>query len=264
MSNNTGKDNTGFGNSGDRNSGDRNPGDRNSGDRNPGDRNSGDRNSGYWNSGDWNSGDRNSGNWNSGDRNSGDRNSGNWNSGNWNSGNWNSGDRNSGDRNSGDWNSGDRNSGDRNSGDWNSGYGNSTDRETGIFNTIPGKIRLFNKETNFTWDEIDHPNFDDFHLNKWVPESEMTDEEKKADPQFFVRQGYLKTFTWEEAWANYWRDSDEEERQKVLNLPNFDPAIFKEITGIDVQSKQETIEIGGKTYEVSGDLKEALKKLKEV
>lgn len=212
-------------------------------------------NTGKDNTGDWNSGDRNSGDWNSGDWNSGYRNSGDWNSGNWNSGNWNSGDRNSG-----NWNSGYRNSGYRNS-----GYGNSTNRETGIFNTTQGKIRCFNKETDLTWDEIDHPDFYEFYLNKWIPESEMTDEEKKADPDFFVRGGYLKTYEWEEAWTNYWRDCDQEEKDKVLNLPNFDPAIFKEITGIDIgESTVEKINIGGKNYKVTDELKTALKKLKEV
>jgi len=94
----------------------------------------------------------------------------------------------------------------------------------------------------------------------------MTDEEKKAEPEFFVRGGYLKTFTWEEAWANYWRDCDQDEKDRVLNLPNFDAGIFKEITGIDVEqpSTTETINIGGKTYEVTDDLKDALKNLKEV
>ncbi len=175
----------------------------------------------------------------------------------------NTGDNNSGYWNSGDMNSGNWNSGNMNSGDWNSGYGNSTDRETGIFNTTEGTLRMFNKPTDLKWDDIDHPEFDDFYLNKWIPESDMTDEEKKAEPEFHVRQGYLKTFTWEEAWANYWRDCDEDEKQKVLNLPNFDPAIFKEITGIDVEvaEKPNTIEIGGTVYEVTDELKDALKKL---
>jgi hypothetical protein len=222
--------------------------------------NTGDNNSGNWNSGNRNSGDSNSGNWNSGNRNSGvwnsgDSNSGNWNSGNRNSGNWNSGYGNSGDGNSGNWNSGNRNS----------GYGNSTSRETGIFNTTPGTLRIFNKPTDLKWEDIDHPDFDEFYLNKWIPESDMTDEEKKAEPKFHVRQGYLKTFTWHEAWANYWRDSHEEEKQKVLNLPNFDAEIFKEITGIDVEvaEKPNTIEIGGTVYEVTDELKDALKKLKK-
>ena len=236
----------------------------NTGVDNSGDWNSGDWNSGYGNSGNGNSGNRNSGDWNSGYGNSGDWNSGDWNSGYGNSGDWNSGYGNSGNRNSGDWNSGYGNSGYGNSGNRNSGYGNSTERETGIFNTTKGKIRCFNKETDLSWGDIDHPYFTEFHLNKWMPESEMTAKEKKDNPDFFVRQGYLKTFTWEEAWANYWRDSDEEEKQKVLNLPNFDPKIFKEITGIDVkQSKSETIDIGGKTYQVTDELKEALNNLKE-
>ena len=232
-------------------------------DTNIGKENTGDRNSGYRNSGDWNTGNRNSGNWNTGDRNtgyrnSGDRNSGNRNSGNRNSGNWNTGDRNTGYRNSGDRNSGDGNSGDGNSGDWNTGYGNSTNRETGIFNTTQGKIRCFNKETDVNWGDINHPDFDEFYLNKWIPESDMTEEEKKADPNFYVRGGYLKTYTWEEAWANYWRDTTEEDRQKVLNLPNFDWAIFTEITGIKPSNSSEvevaeTIELNGKKYRLVGE-----------
>ena len=148
-------------------------------------------------------------------------------------------------------NTGDRNSGYGNSGDWNSGYGNSTNRETGIFNTTQEKIRCFNKETNLTWDEIDHPSFDEFYLNKWVSESNMTEEEKKNEPLFYVRGGYLKTYTWEEAWQNYWKDSDEEEKQKVLNLPNFDADIFKEITGIDVN--KEKVSLSGKEVKVTLD-----------
>ena len=118
---------------------------------------------------------------------------------------------------------------------------------------------MFNKPTDKKWDEIDHPNFYEFHLNKWIPESEMTDEEKKADPQFFVRQGYLKTFTWEEAWANYWRDTTEEDRQRVLNLPNFDWTIFTEITGIkpdqDNSKKDELLQKAQELIDKANELK---------
>ena len=170
----------------------------------------------------------------------------------------NTGNNNSGDRNSGDWNSGDWNSG-----YWNSGYGNSTDRESGIFCSTEGTVRLFNKETNLKWDDIDHPDFDEFYITKWISEDDMTDEEKKAYPQFSVREGYLKTYTWEEAWANYWRDTNEEERQKVLNLPNFDAQIFKDITGIDVETPKETITIGNNTYDKT-EVEQALKDVKSL
>lgn len=83
--------------------------------------------------------------------------------------------------NTGKDNTGENNSGDWNSGHWNSGYGNSTNRETGIFNTTESTLRMFNKPTNKKWDDIDHPDFDEFYLNKWIPESEMTEAEKKAD-----------------------------------------------------------------------------------
>lgn len=96
---------------------------------------------------------------------------------------------------------------------------------------------MFNKPTDLTWDEIDHPHFGEFYPTKWIDESEMTEDEKKADPEFYVRKGYLKTFTYEEAWANFWKDTDEENRQKFLNLPNFDSEVFKQITGIDIVSK---------------------------
>ena len=152
-----------------------------------------------------------------------------------------------------------------NTGIENSGYGNSTDRSAGIFNSEEPTVRIFNKETNLKWDEIDHPNLYEFYTTKWIDEDDMTDEEKKADPQFLVRKGYLKTFTYEEAWSNYWRDTDEEDRQRVLNLPNFDADVFKDITGIDTaiaKGEAETIEIAGKTYQVSDELKSALKNLK--
>jgi hypothetical protein len=205
-----------------------------------------------------NTGENNSGNWNSGDRNSGNWNPGNWNSGDWNSGNWNSGDRNSGywnsgDRNSGDWNSGYWNSGNWNPGNWNSGYGNSTNRESGIFNSEEPTIRMFNKPTDKKWDEIDHPHFNEFYLNKWISENEMTDEEKKADPEFYVRQGYLKKFEWKEAWANFWKDTDEENRKKFLALPNFSWDVFASITGIEpntksLKGKKVTVKFDGEGY----------------
>ena len=246
----TGRWNSGDWNSGDQNSGDRNSGDWNSGDQNSGDQNSGNRNSGNRNSGDWNSGNRNSGNqnsgdWNSGNWNSGNRNSGNWNSGNrnsgdWNSGNQNSGNRNSGDQNSGDQNSGNRNSGNRNSGNRNSGDWNATSFSNGCFNTVSPKIYMFNKPTDWTFERWFNcrarrllNDIDDCQL-EYVYLSAMTDEEKAAHPEAETTGGYLKERTTADNAWKWWAGLSAADRNVILSLPNFDAAIFREITGIDV------------------------------
>ena len=259
---NSGDHNSGNCNSGNCNSGDRNSGNRNSGDWNSGNCNSGNRNSGNCNSGDHNSGNCNSGNCNSGDRNSGNRNSGDWNSGNCNSGNCNSGncnsgDRNSGNRNSGDWNSGDRNSGDRNSGnrnsgDWNSGNRNSGNRNSGdwnkcsfsngCFNTVEPKIYLFNKPSDWTY--RDWLNSDARYLLNQIPGDvleyvwfeDMTDEEEAAHPEAETTGGYLKILDNSECAVIWWRGLSDRQKAIITAIPNFDKAIFKEITGIDVDA----------------------------
>jgi len=222
--------NVGVGNSGNRNSGNRNSGDRNSGYLNSGDRNSGDWNSGNSNSGYWNSGDRNSGDRNSGYYNSGDRNSGDWNSGDWNSGDWNLGDWNLGNSNSGDYNSGDRNSG-----DWNSGYWNSGDRNSGYLNsTKSDKIRVFNKWID---EEVDlyFPKFMQFSTTLWIDEDSCSEEEKlKYKASLDCMHGYLKTYTYKDAFLKSWKKADKKDRIKVKDIPGFDKNIFLEISGIDV------------------------------
>ena len=213
--------------------------------RNSGNRNSGDWNSGNWNSGDGNSGDGNSGSWNSGDRNSGSWNSGSWNSGEDNSGignrgNGNSGDRNSGDRNSGNRNRGNWNSGDRNSGNWNSGDWNKTDFSSGCFNTVEPKIYLFNKTSEWTY--RDWLKSDARCILKGCPAGvlgyvrfeDMSDEEKAAHPEAKVTGGYLKQMDTSERASIWWRKLSKQEKSRILEIPNFDRKIFKEITGVDV------------------------------
>jgi len=216
-------------NTGGDNSGDYNSGDRNSGDGNSGNRNSGNRNSGYGNSG-----DRNSGNYNSGYGNSGYGNSGYGNSGDRNSGNYNSGYGNSGYGNSGDGNSGNRNSGNRNSGYGNSGHYNSGNYNSGFFNTNEPTVRLFNKDTGLLRKDIKIP-----YIPLPITELDST----------------LITRTYKEAWAIAWSELDQQTKQQFLDLPNFCPDIFKEITGIDVQSKPscngKIVEIDGKKYKLT-------------
>ena len=185
--------------------------------------NSGDMNSGYMNSGNMNSGDMNSGDMNSGYRNSGDRNSGY---------------RNSGYMNSGYMNSGYMNSGNMNSGDMNSGIANKCNYSNGVFCNEPDmNIRIFNKPSGMSmyefyisryWEAICNAPFE---LTEWV---DYTEEEIVADPEKERKRGYLKTNTYEEAWAKWWKNLDDESRKTIQEIPNFDAAIFKDITGIEV------------------------------
>ena len=204
----------------------------NTGYRNSGDCNSGDFNSGKHNSGNCNSGNANSGHDNSGGQNSGHQNSGHYNSGWSNSGNRNSGNENSGHHNSGNANSGCFNSGNRNSGSYNSGNFNN-----GMFNSIETPVYVFNKPTDLTFSGIiNHKGYTAL-LNTVLPLTEWvkyTEEEKSTDPQKALIGGYLKTRTYKEAWAFLWDYLREEDRTAVQTLPNFDPDIFFEITGIKI------------------------------
>ena len=164
-------------------------------------------------------------------------NSGDWNSGNRNSGDCNSGNRNSGNRNSGDWNSGDCNSGNRNSGDW-----NNTNFSNGCFNTVEPKIHLFNKPSEWTY--RDWLNSDARYLLNQIPGDvleyiwfeNMTDEEKEVHPEAETTGGYLKELDNSECAVIWWRSLDQRKKNVIMAIPNFDKAIFKEITGIDVDA----------------------------
>ena len=241
---NSGDDNSGNGNSGHYNSGDYNSGDNNSGDNNSGNRNSGNDNIGDDNSGDNNSGLRNSGDGNSGNFNSGDNNNGNRNSGDCNSGHYNSGDDNIGNYNSGNGNSGDDNSGDYNSGNLNSGDWNKTHFSNGCFNTELPKIFLFNKPSNWTYQDWLDSDARYILMNcptnalTWVWDYDMTDEEKEQYPEYSVTGGFLKNIERERERQEWWDSLTKESKDSVMSLPNFDKDIFKEITGIDVEADE--------------------------
>ena len=234
---NSGIYNSGNYNSGDLNSGNRNSGHYNSGNWNSGNYNSSDCNSGHYNRGNLNSGNRNSGHYNSGDGNGGDCNSGNYNSGNYNSGIYNSGHYNSGDFNNGSRNSGDHNRGNRNSGDW-----NKTFFSAGCFCTEEPKILLFNKPSD--WTMRDWLNSDARWILSRIPTldsveyvyfSKMSKQEKADHPEAETTGGYLKIQDNPECVQIWWNDLNAREKSIVKAIPNFDKAIFKEITGIIIE-----------------------------
>ncbi|HBG0624602.1 hypothetical protein PV669_11200 [Clostridioides difficile] len=210
----------------------------NIGNNNTGYGNTGDYNTGYGNTGDYNTGYGNSGNWNTGNYNTGNHNTGYCNSGNWNTGNYNTGNHNTGYCNSGNWNEGCWNTGNYNIGNCNSGDWNIGDYNAGVFCTDVPKIRMFNKETDLTYEDWMNSEARNIlkrnsYLTKWIRIDDMTEEEEKNNPGYEINNGYLKVFTFEEMCKNMWDSLTEEEKKIIMEIPNFDRGIFKEITGIE-------------------------------
>lgn len=231
---NQGKGCTGICNTGDRNTGDRNTGTYNAGDWNTGDGNTGDCNTGARNTGNHNTGNRNIGDRNTGDRNTGNFNTGDWNIGNRNIGTYNIGDWNTGNGNTGDFNTGNRNTGDCNTGDW-----NKASFSNGVFCTEEPEILIFNKPSGMTlrqWRDSEACyllNQILFTSNVWVWDDDMTDEEKEAHPEYKTTGGFLKVLDTSDCCIRWWESLDESDRDVIRSIPNFDAAIFKQITGID-------------------------------
>ena len=145
--------------------------------------------------------------------------------------------KNTGRANTGDRNTGHQNTGYQNTGHWNTGHWNTGDQNTGHFNTItPETILVFNKEcSRKVWNNTTKPDFIYFnYLTKFIWSSDMTDEEKIKHPEHECLGGYLREMTYKEAFKYSWENADKEDRKLVLELPNFDNEIFKEISGIDV------------------------------
>ena len=135
--------------------------------------------------------------------------------------------------NTGKNNTGRANSGDSNSGYSNSGYGNSCNRSSGIFCTQTPQLFLFNKPTDKTWEEIEHPYLGNYRLTEWIDSDSMSDVDKLNNPKWETLGGYLKTCSYQEMWARGWQTDSDENKLRFFNLPNYDLAIFEAITGID-------------------------------
>ena len=149
---------------------------------------------------------------------------------------------NTGKDNTGRDNTGDRNTGNRNTGDWNTGHWNSADYSTGCFNTETENIRLFNKPSDWTYHDWLNSKaryvMNDCPYTKtiWIDSEEMIDSEKEENPTWECTSGYLKTiYVTNKDKQDWWDNLDDEEREEVMSLPNFDKEIFKEITGIEVK-----------------------------
>ena len=76
-----------------------------------------------------------------------------------------------------------------------------------------------------------------FTLTEWIPDSKMSQQEKKQHPEYATTGGYLKKYTYKEAFRISFADARRKpdwpkQRQMLLDLPNFDAEVFEEISGI--------------------------------
>lgn len=145
---------------------------------------------------------------------------------------------NTGDSNTGDWNTGDSNTGHRNTGHRNTGFACASDFDNGVFNTKSDKIRMFNKQSELTLAEFygsEYYNalYRGFELTKWVRYEDLKEEDRNEETKALGGKLYEKDY--KQAWKDKWELTREEDRKIIKSMPNFDPEIFFEITGIEVQ-----------------------------
>lgn len=184
------------------------------------DYNFGVKNIGKYNIGNNNRGDKNLGDNNNGSLNIGDNNTGGMNFGSNNNGIRNVGDSNLGNNNIGDVNAGANNIGTNNRGAYNIGCFNvGFDCGKGCFNTESIKMRMFNKPCEFELE--DWYRSDAYRILRGMPGS--------RDPHPIGARLIVERQEW-------WDKLGSVDKQSILNIPNFDPLIFYQITGISVGS----------------------------
>ena len=123
------------------------------------------------------------------------------------------------------------NSGDWNSGDWNSGVFNTNERPT---------IKMFDKESNWTYSDWHRSRAYDVMYDcpcthsEYISEYNMSEEEKENHPEYKTIGGYIKTIVVHaEEKQSWWDELSEDDKQAVMQLPNFDANKFYQCTEID-------------------------------
>ena len=162
------------------------------------------------------------------------------NTGKDNTGLGNTGDMNAGDCNTGSRNTGNRNTGNRNTGSRKKGHFKKGAFNSGSINVKEHKIMLFDKPSDMTYqDWLDSKARELLRqipksAAEWVNTDDMTDEEKVAHSTYKTTGGYLKELDKSECCQMWWDSLDIDDKEIIKAIPNFDPDIFYECTGIKV------------------------------
>ena len=108
-----------------------------------------------------------------------------------------------------------------------------------MFNTEKNpKIKIFDKDSDWTFEEwIESEarfimNSCPYTYSDFINESDMTEEEKENHPEYKTTGGYTKTFVaTKEDKEKWWNELDEDKKDIIKALPNFDFAKFRQCVG---------------------------------
>lgn len=112
-----------------------------------------------------------------------------------------------------------------NSGNRNSGYWNSCNYSNGVFcNQEDKDIRIFNKPSGMSLEEFWNSKYYEALQSEPLELTYWGNENKK-----------LKRRSYKDACAIWWSKLTEKNKKIIQEIPNFDPEIFFDITGIDIK-----------------------------
>ena len=120
-----------------------------------------------------------------------------------------------------------------NTGDWNTG-----NRNTGCFNTKEHNIFFFNRYSDWSYSDWLHSEARKLLNNmpkdvvEWICTNNMTEEEKEKHPEHETTGGHLKVLDESECNQIWWDSLTENQKEIIKNIPNYNKAIFEEVTGI--------------------------------
>ena len=190
------------------------------------------------------------GHYSTGDSSTGYRSTGDYSTGNWSTGDWSTGDSSTGDRSTGD----------SSTGDWSTGDWSISDYSSGHFSTEDySGFGCFDKACTLEeWENAKKPSWLYFGLKEWIEKEDMTKEEKKKYLNYKTTGGYLKVDNFKEAFQKSYNKATREEQLQIKDLPNFDADKFYQISGIQVEDEDKTIQLSNGAKISEKTIREAL------
>ena len=94
-------------------------------------------------------------------------------------------------------------------------------------------------------------------IAKWTEYKDLPKDEQTTTTKQL--NGKLKTLSYQDAWKQMWSEFSADDKNFFKSLPNFNPEIFKEITGIEItddiclSGKKVKVEVDGKTFTATID-----------